>query len=421
MSGPLPLRLYRLATALAEPFAPLALKARLGRGKEDPARIGERLGRASLPRPQGPLVWIHGASVGESLSHLPLTERWARERPDVRLLVTSGTRTSAELMARRLPAGALHQYAPIDAPGAARRFLGHWRPDLALFVESELWPNLLLEARRRGTRLALLGARISEASARRWDRAPAAARAVLSLFDLIWAQDFETRDWIEGHGVAVAGRFDLKRAAGPLPCEPEALARLEAAVAGRTVVVAASTHPGEETLIAAAVRPLEPRPLLILVPRHPDRGPEVEAELKACGWRTALRSRGEAPGPATEAYVADTLGELGLVYRLAEVVVMGGGFAEGMMGHNPLEPARLARAVISGPHVEAVADAYADLLAEKAALTVRDQGELASALKALTAEPALARAMGERAKAACARGREGFDQMWAQVQGLLRT
>jgi 3-deoxy-D-manno-octulosonic-acid transferase len=420
MSGrPAALGLYRLASALAEPLAPLALKARLRRGKEDPARLGERLGRASLPRPEGRLVWIHGASVGESLSHLPLTERWARERPDVRLLVTSGTRTAAALMAARLPPGALHQYAPIDAPGAARRFLDHWRPELGVFVESELWPNLLGAARARGVRLALLGARISEASARRWDRAPAAARAVLGLFDLIWAQDFETRDWIEAHGARVSGRFDLKRAAAPLPCDPAALERLQAAVGGRTVVAAASTHAGEEAIIAAAARALEPRPLLVVVPRHPERGPAVEAELKAAGWRTALRSRGEAPGPDVEAYVADTLGELGLIYRAADVVVMGGSFVEGLKGHNPLEPARLGRAVVSGPHVEALADAYADLAAEKAALTVRDGAELMAALGPLTAEPGLARAMGERARRACERGREGFERVWAELQELL--
>src|SRR5690606_33470056 len=157
--------LYRLGTGLAQPLAPGLLKKRAARGKEDPARIGERLGHAAKPRPPGPLVWLHGASVGESLSVLPLVERLRAERPDIAVLVTSGTVTSAELLERRLPNGAVHQFAPVDAPGAVRRFLDHWRPDLGVFIESELWPNLLLGAERRGMKLALLSARITEGSA----------------------------------------------------------------------------------------------------------------------------------------------------------------------------------------------------------------------------------------------------------------
>jgi 3-deoxy-D-manno-octulosonic-acid transferase len=416
--SPAPLAAYRLATALAEPFAPLVLTARARRGKEDPARLKERLGRAGQPRPDGPLVWIHGASVGESLSHLPLTRRLLQERPDLNVLVTSGTRTSAELMRQRLPPGALHQYPPVDAPVAVRRFLDHWRPDLGLFVESELWPNLLTAARARGTRLALLGARISEASARRWERAPAAVRAVLGLFDLVWTQDFETRDWIQARGVEVAGRFDLKRLAEPLPVDETALEALRAAASGRTVAVAASTHPGEEQIIAEAALALDPAPLLIVAPRHPERGPEVAQALRARGWRAALRSRGEPLEAGVQAYVADTLGELGLLYRLADVVVMGGSLREGLMGHNPLEPARLARPVIYGPHVGAFADTYAELQAEKAAVLARE-GELGAALGGLLADPRLVRAMGERARAAAERGREGFEAMWRGLLGLL--
>ena len=412
-----PLGAYRLATGLVEPLAPLLLKARARRGKEDPARVGERLGRAGAARPPGPLVWIHAASVGESLSHLPLTERLARERPDLAVLVTSGTRTSAELMRRRLPNGVLHQYPPVDGPKAVARFLDHWRPDLGVFVESELWPNLLLGARARGVPLALLGARISESSARRWRRAPAAASTLLGLFDLIWAQDFETRDWIEAHGATVAGRFDLKRLADPLPCDPRALEALKRAAAGRAVVVAASTHSGEDEHVADAVRPLQPRPLLVIVPRHPERGSAVAAALRAQGWSVAQCSAGEPLEPHIEAYVADTLGELGLFYRLADVAVMGGSLREGLTGHNPLEPARLGRPIVYGPHVGAFADTYADFAAGKAALLARDEGELAAAVAGLLQDQQLRRAMGERALAAAERGREGFDPVW---EGLMR-
>ena len=418
MGRPAPLALYGLATGLFEPFAPMLLGRRARRGKEDPVRLGERLGRASIARPSGKLVWIHAVSVGESLSHLPVVERLHAERPDLTLLVTSGTRTSAELLARRLPPGVLHQYAPIDAPQAAARFLDHWRPSMAMFIESELWPNLLLAARRRGVRLVLLGGRISEKSARAWDRAPATARSMLGLFDAIYAQDLETRDWIEDHGVAVAGRLDLKRLAEPLPCDEVELARLSAACAGRKVVVAASTHPGEETMIAAAAKGVEPRPLLVVVPRHPERGAEVAEALQALGWRIAWRSKAEAVGPEVEAYVADTLGELGLFYRLADAVVLGGAFLEGLSGHNPLEPARFARPIVTGPHHDSFAEIYADLIGEKAVLIAPGRAELKAALQALLAEPGVAEALGRRAEAVAAGGRRALDAAWSRLQQL---
>ena len=168
MTKPLLLSVYRAATRLAEPAGPRFLRWRLGRGKEDPARIGERLGRAGLPRPDGPLVWLHGASVGEGVALLPLVEALAAGGH--RLLVTTGTVNSARVLAGRLPEGTIHQFAPLDLPGAVRRFVAHWRPALAVFAESELWPNMLGELDRAGVPFALVNARMSARSARRWIR-----------------------------------------------------------------------------------------------------------------------------------------------------------------------------------------------------------------------------------------------------------
>ena len=420
-SWPLSLRLYGAGMALAEPLAPWLLGRRAGRGKEDSARLGERLGRGGVARPEGPLVWIHAVSVGESLSHLPLVERFRAERPDLNLLVTSTTRTSAELLARRLPGGVIHQYAPVDAPGAVRRFLDHWRPDLGILVESELWPNLLHAARNQGTRLALIGARVSARSAAGWARAPAAAQAMLASFDLIYAQDLETRAWIEARGAHVSGQLDLKRLADPLPVDKAALAALKHQLGGRHVLLAASTHPGEEALIAQAAWGLEPEPLLILIPRHPERGAEVAATLAARGLNVARRSLGEPPGAEAQVYVADTLGELGLFYRVADVAVLGGSLSPGLTGHNPLEPARLGLAVIVGPHHEAFAEVYGELLDNKAVLIAGDEGELASGIRSLLANPKLAGAIGGNAEAVAKAGREALDAPWARLQRLLPT
>jgi len=265
----------------------------------------------------------------------------------------------------------------------------------------------------------LLGARISEDSARAWSRAPRAARAMLSLFDLIYTHDGETRDWIEALGVRVAGKLDLKRIGEPLPSDSAAFANLHLALGDRSVVVAASTHSGEEILIGEAVRNLDPRPLLVMVPRHPVRGGAVALALEARGWSVLQRSQADVAGFKTDIYIADTLGELGLFYRLADVVIMGGSFVESGSGHNPLEPARLGKPVISGPNVDAFAEVYAELIAERAVLVARDEKALSEALHGLMDDPRMAKALGERAQAVCARGWEAFDQAWADLQPLL--
>ena len=383
---PFSLRAYRAVAGLGAPLARPLLEARARRGKEDPARLGERLGHASAPRPNGALAWLHAVSVGESVSLLPLIGALAAERPDLSILVTSGTRASAEILARRLPPQALHQYAPVDTPGAVERFLTHWRPDVGFFVESELWPNLNLAAREAGVRLALVSARMTEKSARAWSARPAAVRLVLESFELVLAQDADTAARLTQLGARVAGRLNLKRVGDPLACEPAELARLKAEIGARPVVVAISTHAGEEALIAGATAGLGEDVLTILVPRHPERGAEIAFEL--ADRRVARRSRGEPVTGANQIYVADTLNELGLFLRLADIAVMGGGFARGFGGHNPLEPARLGLGVISGPIVFNHADAFAELADAGGARLVDDGAGLAAVLAALLANRA---------------------------------
>lgn len=409
-----PLALYAAATGLLEPLAPLVLRARARRGKEDAARLTERLGHAGLARPDRPVVWLHGVSVGESLSLLPLAAALAARRPDLALVATSGTVTSAELLARRLPPGVVHQYAPVDGPAAVARFLDHWRPSVGVLVESELWPNLIGQARARGVRMALVSARMTKASARSWARARASAQALLSAFELILPQDEASAARLAGLGARIGPRLNLKLAGEPLPCDPAELARLRETVAGRKVVLAASTHPGEEGLIAEAFGRAASASgadaLLVVAPRHPDRGEAVAATLGADGAPAPRRSQGAAIGPRTRAYVADTLGELGLFFRLAEVAVMGGGFVEGIGGHNPLEPARLGAPVVSGPHVFNAAEVYAELHAEAAAITAADGAALARHIEGLLTYPHIARRIGEAGRACAERQAQALER-----------
>ncbi|WP_425996947.1 3-deoxy-D-manno-octulosonic acid transferase [Caulobacter sp. DWR1-3-2b1] len=396
MSLPLSLALYRVATTALEPFAPLLLKHRAARGKEDFDRLNERLARPATPRPEGPLVWLHGASVGESLSILPLVERLLAERPDVALLITSGTVTSAALLARRLPEGVIHQFVPIDTPGGAKRFLGHWRPSLAVFVESELWPNLLLQAKAAGTRLALVSAKLSDKSFDGWRARPFAAHLLFSGFDLILVQDARAAERFTSLGGTVSGEADLKFGAAPLPADDAELTRLKTQLGGRLLLLAASTHPGEDEIVLDAFAALPDRPRLVIVPRHVERGPAIAEMARARGLAAGLRSADPSATPAV--LVADTLGELGLWFRLADIALVGGSLVPGIGGHNPLEPVRLGCPVVSGPHVENWLTAYAELSAVEG-VALADASVLADRLAAALADPAAGKARAERAAA----------------------
>ena len=412
---PFSLQLYRLGMALVSPLAPALLRARARRGKEDAARLPERLGHASADRPGGVLVWLHAASVGESLSLLPLIEALRGKRPDS-VLVTSGTVTSAALMAERAPGGVIHQYAPLDTPGAAGRFLAHWRPSVAVFVESDLWPNLILSAKAGGSRLALVSARLSAASIDGWSRLPAAARTVLSAFDLVMAQDEATAAALVRLGARDDGRLNLKRLGAPPPVDADKLAELRRAASGRAILLAASTHPGEDEIVLAAFGRLKPGALLIIAPRHPVRAGAVEALAIAAGFATGLRSRGDPFGEA-EVYIADTLGELGLWFTLANAALIGGGLLPGPGGHNPVEAAQLDCPIITGPYLDNWRDLYADLFEADAAVLVKYEAGVAAAFAETLSDPAAAKARAARARHVVAQDQGALD---AAAEALLR-
>lgn len=415
---------WRLLTRMLEPLAPRLLDARAKQGKEDPARVDERLGRASVARPDGDLVWLHGVSVGETLSLLPVVERLRRRRPDLAILVTSGTLTSAQLLARRLPTGVIHQFAPIDGPGAVAAFLDHWQPCAAVFVESELWPNLILEARRRDIKLILASARITEKTIDGWRRFPGAARELLSAFDRVLPQDDTSAYRLRSLGARIDGHVNLKLSGEAPPHDAAAFTRLSAAIGDRPVVVAASTHDGEEIALVRALDRLTDRLCLILVPRHPARSAEIAAALERDGYRFALRSQGREPDRETDLYLADTLGEMGLFLRLADVVVMGGSFSAALEkppvgGHNPLEPARLGKPAVTGPDMSNWASVTEALVQAGGLAVVDAPWDLPAVLAPLLSDAAAARAMGERGRRAAAEAGSGLERLWETLTPLL--
>lgn len=373
------------ASHVTGPLFAMWQRRALRSGKEDEKRIGERWGQSAQKRPDGRVVWFHAASVGETQSILPLVDALLAARSDVHVLITSTTRTSAALLSTGLPDRVIHQMAPYDTVGASRAFLDRWRPDVAIWIESELWPRMLAEVGRRAIPKLLLNARVSARTAQRWARFDKTASAILSQFDLIQVQEQTTMDaltavGVTGKGVALTG--SLKQDRPPLDCDATALADLRKVLGKRPVWCAASTHAGEEEIVLTAHRDIGG--LLILVPRHTERAPQIATLCAEAGLVMARRSAGDAITSDTQIYLADTMGELGLWYRIAPIAFIGGSLAD-VGGHNPYEAAQLDTAIIHGPHIENFARIYEALGAVDAAKLVSDAGTLVRAVNAIDA------------------------------------
>lgn len=370
---------YRAATSVAAPMIHLLLRRRLRRGKEHPTRYPERRGEASVARPSGALIWIHGASVGEGLSILPLIDKLRSEKPKAAILVTTGTVTSAELLAKRLPPGVIHQFIPLDRAKYVRRFLLHWKPDLALFVESEIWPNLITLTEASHCPLILINARMSEKSYETWHRLKGFSGRLMRCFSLALAQSEEDAERLRRLGLrAVVTLGNIKFAAPPLPCALDRLEQLQSVIDRRPIWLAASTHPGEEEIAAQIHQNLKsqfPNLLTLIVPRHPDRGPELERQFALKGLEVVRRSLSGLPQPHTDILLGDTLGDMGLYYRLSPMAFVGGSLVP-RGGQNPLEPARLGRAVVFGPGMTNFSDIRNQMVESGAGIEVQNAKEL---------------------------------------------
>lgn len=383
------MNLYRLLTDLASPLIALYLRRRKAKGREDKQRFHERLGFASTSRPKGKLVWLHAASVGEAMSVLALIGAVRRERPDWNILLTTGTVTSANLMASRLPEGVIHHYVPVDRWIYVSRFLNHWKPNLVLWIESELWPNMLAALKQRHIPAVLLNGRMSEKSYKRWRLLSGGAREVLSTFALGLAQTGAERNRFAALGLRdVRAIGNLKYAAEPLPCDEAELAQMKSVIGSRVVWLMASTHPGEEEIALQTHRALHrhfPGILTVIAPRHPARAEDIVGLIESHGLSYARRSQGEPLTPQTSVYLADTMGEMGLLYRLCKACCLAGSFTWG--GHNPIEPAQLGSAIVFGPKMDNFAIMADDILGAGAAIQVQDETELAEVMERLLRHP----------------------------------
>lgn len=385
------LGLYSFIMRAGTPFLKTALKRRCKQGKEDPHRLEERMGISTRPRPEGHLVWFHAASVGEAQSALILIDAVLEQNPELHILVTTGTLTSAELMMKRLPDKAFHQYIPLDHPQWTKAFLSHWQPDFIFWLESELWPNMLGHIRNKKIPAALVNARLSPSSFKNWKKAKQSIANLLDAFTLILAQTKEDVRNFKALGAddnKVILTDNIKYSAQPLPYDEAALNNLKKATKNRPLWLYASTHDGEELLacrIHHHLKKKHPGLLTIIVPRHPDRR---DAIMATCGQqKIKARLRGNAhsmPQNEDDVYIADTLGELGLFYRLAPIACIGRSFSnDGGGGHNPIEAAQLDCAVLHGPHVQNLSLIFEEMDSYGAALNTKTEKKLEDAIDKL--------------------------------------
>lgn len=416
------LAVYKNLMRAATPLLEVYLQKRRRAGKEDAARAHERRGHPAMPRGEGRIVWVHAASVGESMSMLALIDRLLALYPDIRILMTTGTVTSAKMMADRLPPRAFHQYVPVDHPAWVESFLDHWRPSLALWAESEFWPNMLSALKTRRIPAVLVSGRVTEKSARRWKAfAPGMARDILLNFDLCLAQGGKQAERIRGLGALnVVTSSTLKYAAAPLPADDDKLQVLKAEIGVRPVVLWSSTHPGEEEHALAvhlAMKVEVPDLLTIVVPRHPVRGTDITQLFAAAGCNVAVRSRGDALADA-DVYMADTLGELGIFYRLCRYVVMCGSFVP-MGGHNIIESAQLGCVNFTGPLVFNFQTVMDDFREHNAVVEVKDPRELTPLLLSALRHPEKYDAMAEAGKRLTASRAGILDDVAQQISPYL--
>lgn len=386
--------IYILLSSLLTPFAYMFLIIRRIKGKEEAGRVLERIGAPSTLRPDGKLVWIHCASVGESISMLKVAKELVAEFKDIHVLFTSGTVTSASILKDKLPERTIHQYVPIDTYFVVRRFIEHWRPDLLLLTESEIWPNLLHRTIKNSCPIILVNARVSDKSFRSWNRLKNTSLNFFIKFKSCIPQSDIDKEHLRGLGVAenqIPFMGNIKYDNEPLHCDKDKLSELKKAIGKRKVWLASSTHSGEEEICVETHQKLKESYddlLTIIVPRHPNRSDEIIEMMDKKGVEYATRSQNEEIAKTTDVYLADTMGELGLFYTLADIVLVGGSmvYPKGIGGHNPIEPAQLNCAVITGSNIANFIEMYRDLDNAQGCIKVKDSNELEKTIDSLLSD-----------------------------------
>lgn len=414
---------YGLLIRAASPLLPFWLSRRAKAGKEDPTRRNERFAKQLPPRPDGTLVWMHGASVGECQILLALVDQLRIKGADAYFLITSQTLTSAEIVASRTSFDLRHQMAPFDTPATAERFIAHWKPQLAIFSEGEIWPNLLKAADNRGSALALVNARMTDTSISNWNRVSQSASSVFSRFDLMIAANTTTADALSALSAKkVVAPGNLKTALPPPIADADARDAIQSRFIGhRKCILAASTHDGEEDLFLRALADVPGEVCAIIAPRHPERGDTIAEALEHNEVSFSRRSLEELPKLTDKVLLADTLGEMGLWYDIADAVYLGGASLPNIGGHNPIEPLHFAKPIISGPHHFNFKDLF-EVLSSIGGLTLAsDASDLSQLLSKMLTSPSDFVPTETDRLAFLSRSNSAMSQTVAELLSLLET
>ncbi|MEP2533121.1 glycosyltransferase N-terminal domain-containing protein [Shimia sp.] len=417
------LRAYLALRPALQPLMRVILRRRVAQGKDTQARAGEKLGHATLARPGGTLVWLHAVGLGEVLALRPLILAMSEQRPDLSFLITSTARSSAKVAGANLPPNTLHQFLPLDGPNFVNAFLDHWRPDLAVWSEQDVWPGAVMDIANREIPQAYINARITAEGFRRRARLGRLNSDILSRFLLVGSQNQETVHFLAQLGANDVQLFpSLKPAAPALVHDPDSLRNLQTGLSGRKVWVAASTHEGDEAVALAAQSHIfaeDPARLLILAPRIPARASEIAAELNRLNISFAQRSKNDRMDASTAVYLADTFGELGLWYRLADHALIGNSF-QGRGGHNPWEAICLGVPVICGPDTQNFEDDYDQVDSAGLLTRIIDKSNPADQL-AQTVARLHDSTVQTKAKALVAQAHDGLSPLAAKLVSLIKT
>jgi 3-deoxy-D-manno-octulosonic-acid transferase len=359
-------------------------------GKEDFSRIKERIGFASRKRPNGKLIWVHATSVGESKSSLDLIKQILNKYKDSNVLVTTVTRTSAEVMEQSLAKfsdRAFHQYIPVDKYFAIKRFLKYWKPDILLLIESDIWPNLIFQTGEKNIPIYFINARISEKSFSKWQKNSGFRNKIFSYFTACFPQSKVDEKRFGELGLKNIEFLGNLKYDGDAPnVDRIKLSELEKQTGDRQIFLASSTHKGEEKIVVDVYKKIQKEfsfnLLLIIVPRHPSRLSEITKICEEAELNFSVRSKMEKIKKGTNVYIADTLGELGLFYTIAAAIFLGGSMVD-VGGHNPLEPAKLKRGVVTGHYIKNCTEIYEDMLKANASIKVINEQELFEQIKGL--------------------------------------
>ena len=376
--------LYIRLTTLLRPLVLWNIKRRLKKGKEDANRVSERYGIPTHARPEGPLIWLHAVGLGEVMALRGMIPILSQHCPDAHFLVTSGTRQSADVFSQNLPDRTLHQYLPLDVSGYCKAFLAHWKPDLCIWSEQELWPNMIWHVDQSGIPQVVINARMNAASFQSRHRAKGMFADIYGRFALISAQDEQTAAHIRALGATVRVDGSLKPLSPALQFDQSEFETRKAQIGERPVLCLASSHPADEDVALSALGELSPETLLIIVPRRVERSAEIADKIKTAGFSHSV---GDGPiQETTRVHLVDQVGQLGLWYRLCSYAFIGGGFDE-TQGHNPWEAVALNRRVFHGPNTANFKRDYDTLNALGIALQIMNASDLVASID--TTAPAL--------------------------------